>query len=228
MENLMSDNQSSAAQLLTISSVPADNDKLSTGTLQIIARWKDSKEKTISPANRNRAVIIPESLWIDQLECNVKDEEKEVSSALRLHILDSFAELAKDYLSAITEESNWLRTQVPLSHFTITNLLNWQAEQAALSGRLNGDEIKSWIANSATVLAVTNSHGAEIGKALGEQFIKLASPNHGLTPEKAAKILANLWKSDDTDSNTGLRVQMRLTAISKKSAQTANVLDSIL
>lgn len=218
----------SAVQLLTISSVPADNDKLAAGTIQIVARWKDSKDKVIAPANRNRAIIIPEALWIDRLSCEVTDEAKEVSNALRLHILDSFAELAKNYLSAISEESNWLRTQVPLSHFSITNLLNWQAEQAALSGRLNGDEIKSWLTQSVTVKAVTESHGAEIGKALGEQFVKLASPNHGLTPEKAAKILANLWKSDDTDSNTGLRVQMRLTAISKKSADTANVLDSIL
>lgn len=225
----MSDNQTLSANnvnLLTISSVPAE--KLESGMMQIVARWKDSEKKKISPNNRARAIIIPESLWIEKLQCEVTDEAKEISLALRAHILDSFAELAKSYLSAIAEESNWLRTQVPLSHFTITSLLNWQAEQAAISGRLNGEEIAAWVAESATVKAVAKTHGAEIGKALGEQFVKLASPNHGLTPEKAAKILSNLWNPDDTDSNTGLRVQMRLTAISKKNESSQSVLDSIL
>jgi hypothetical protein len=49
-----------------------------------------------------------------------------------------------------------------------------------------------------------------------------------LTPEKAAKVLSSLWQSEDTDTTTGLRVQMRLTAISKKNETGANVLDSIL
>jgi hypothetical protein len=141
---------------------------------------------------------------------------------------DAIADLAKDYLSTIVEESNWIRTQVPQESFTLASLLAWNAERAALSGRLNGEEIKKWIAESVTINTIAFKHGAEIAKALGEQFVKLASPNHGLTPEKASKILANLWNAEDANSNTGLRVQLRLDAISKKNADSANVLDSIL
>jgi hypothetical protein len=211
--------------LLTISSVPAE--KLESNQLQIIARWKDSKEKTVSPNNRNRAVILPANIWSEDLEMSVRGNE-DAGKLLKLHVLDSLAELAKNYLSTICEESGMQRTQVPMEHFTLSALLQWQQEQAAISGRLNSEEIKNWLSESATIRKVTQLHGAEIGKALGEQFVKLAGPNHGLTPEKAAKILGNLWQIEDTDSTTGLRVQMRITSISRKTLQTQNVLDSIL
>jgi hypothetical protein len=126
------------------------------------------------------------------------------------------------------EESNWQRTEVPLEAFTLTALLQWQQERAALSGRLNGDEIKQWLSTSATIKHVATSHGDKIAAALGAQLVKLASPNHGLTPEKASKLLDTLWQAEDADSTTGLRVQLKLTAISKKTEESANVLDSIL
>lgn len=194
--------------------------------MQVVSRWKDSKDKIVSPENRTRSVILPANIWGGSFKCETGNENTD--KLLRIHLLDSFAELAKDYLSAMCEESKMLRREIPLEQFTLSSLLAWQQEQAALSGRLNGEEIKKWIANSATVKAVESVHGAEIGKAMGEQFVKLASPNHGLTAEKAAKILANLWKPEDCENLTGLRVQMRLTAIANKPAQTQNMLDSIL
>lgn len=207
--------------LLTISSVPAE--KLETGQMQIVASWKDTDKRPIAAANRKRAVILPETLWkSDSAVQPIAHKE------LQLHVLDSIAELAKEFLATIVEESNWQRTQVPQESFALSNLLQWQSERAALSGRLNGEEIKQWLATSETIATIKSIHGEKIAGALGEQFVKLASPNHGLTPEKAAKILANLWKPEDANSTTGLRVQLRLTAISNKSAESANMLDSIL
>lgn len=207
--------------LISISSVPAET--LKAEEMQIVATWKDTDKRPISAANRKRAIILPANLW-----ANDPDVQPIGNKDLRLHVLDSIAELAKDYLATIVEESNWQRTEVPCEHFQLTALLQWQGERAALSGRLNGDEIRKWISESATVRDVSTKHGEKIAAALGEQFVKLASPNHGLTPEKASKILDSLWNSDDADSTTGLRVQLRLTAISKKTAETQNVLDSIL
>jgi hypothetical protein len=211
--------------LINISSVAAE--KLSDGQMQIVARWKDSKDKIVAAANRTRAIELPANYWQNETQCEVNGNA-EVTKMLKLHIHDSIAELAKNYLATICEESNMQRTQVPIEHFTLSALLQWQSEQAAISGRLNGDEIKSWLSSSVTIKKVIELHGDKVGNALGEQFVKLASPNHGLTPEKAAKLLSSLWQSEDTDSTTGLRVQMRLTAISKKNADSANVLDSIL
>lgn len=212
------------ANLINISSVAAE--KVEANQLQIVARWKDSKEKTVSPNNRIRAIVLPANQWNEAITVEAGNDE--TSKMLKLHIHDSIADLAKTYLATICEESNMQRTQVPIEQFTLSALLQWQAEQAAISGRLNGDEIKNWLSSSATIKHVSSVHGENIGKALGEQFVKLASPNHGLTPEKAAKLLSSLWQIEDTDSTTGLRVQMRLTAISKKNAETQNVLDSIL
>lgn len=210
--------------LINISSVPAE--KLADGQQQIIARWKDTANRPISAANRVRSVILPANIWSD--ETTISHAESSVAAALKLHLLDSLAELAKSYLSTIVEESNWQRTQVPQEHFSLASLLNWQNEVAALSGRLNGEEITNWLSSSVTIKAVVASHGAAIGTALGAQLVRLASPNHGLTPEKAGKLLSSLWQAEDADSTTGLRVQLRLTAISKKNDNSQNVLDSIL
>jgi hypothetical protein len=213
------------ANLISISSVAAE--KTNEGTMQIVARWKDSKDKVVSPANRVRAIELPANLWQNETHVAVNGND-EMTKMLKLHIHDSIADLAKQYLATICEESNMQRTQVPIEHFTLSALLQWQSEQAAISGRLNGEEIRAWLSQSATIKAVSSSHGEQLGKALGEQFVKLASPNHGLTPEKAAKLLSSLWQPEDTDTTTGLRVQMRLTAISKKNENSANLLDSIL
>lgn len=211
--------------LIQISSVAADSVK--DNELQIVARWKDTDKRPISKENRVRAVILPATIWSNAVSIAATGDDA-ATPMLRLHLLDSIEELAKQYLSTICEESNWQRTQVPQEAFSLSALLTWQQERAALSGRLNGDEIKQWLSSSATISAVATKHGAEIAKALGEQLVKLASPNHGLTPEKASKILANIWQAADADSNTGLRVQLRLTAIRDKSNDSANVLDSIL
>lgn len=209
--------------LLNISSVIPETPK---DSIVITARWKETKDKPLSANNRNRSIILPSNIWSTEFQVNHANGD--TAKALRLVMLESITDLAKSYLSTICEESNMLRTQVPLEHFTLSSLLTWSAEQSALSGRLNGDEIKAWVSQSVTVKEVATAHGEKIATALGEQFVKLASPNHGLTPEKADKILTNLWKPEDCDTTTGLRVQMRLTAISKKSEQTANLLDSIL
>lgn len=207
--------------LINITSVPAD--KLEATQMQVVARWKDTDKRPIAAANRVRAITLPVDLWTGDASVSTVTND-----VLRLFLLDAVADLAKEYLSTIVEESKWLRTQVPQEHFSLSALLAWQQERAALSGRLNGDEIKQWLKQSATIASIATKHGAEIAGALGDTFVKLASPNHGLTPEKAAKILSNLWDASDTDTNTGLRVQLRLTAISQKTESTANVLDSIL
>lgn len=207
--------------LLTITSVPAETVKPE--ELQIVARWKNTDARPIATANRVRAVILPKTIW--ETDTNVTPVQFQ---PLRLFVLDGLEQLATDYLRSVVEDSNWQRTQVPADAFTLSSLLTWQADQAAISGRLNGDTIKAWLTSSVTIASVTQVHGAKVGEALGAQLVKLASPNHGLTPEKADKLLSNLWKSEDADSTTGLRVMLRLQAIRDKAQDSANVLDSIL
>lgn len=189
--------------------------------LQIVARWKDSEKRIVPKENRARAVIIPSNLWDD--ECN---HVKEKSVSLSLFVRDALEELAKSYLSEICESSGWQRREVNQDAFSVSSLLTWQAEQAATAGRLNGEAIKAWVAKSATVAKMTETHGEKIGVAFGELLVKLAGPNHGISPEKADKILSTMWDVKDGDDNTGLRVMLRLQAIRDKQPD-ANVLDSI-
>ena len=207
------------SNLLQISSVAAESVK--DDQLQIVARWKSTEKRTIPAANKERAVVIPSALWDNSIDSTMQP-------ALKLFLLDAVMDLAKSYLSTIVEESNWMRTSVNEDAFSINSLLTWNSEQSAISGRLNGEEITKWLAQSVTIRTITEKHGKEIADALGKQFVKLASPNHGLTPEKANKLLTNLWQADDADSNTGLRIQVRLQAIRDKAAESANMLDSIL
>jgi hypothetical protein len=209
--------------LITISStVPATVSKES---LAVVARWKNGKNpdgtaKIVADANRVRSVILPATIWTADVESDNKP--------LQLFILDAVAELAKDYLGKICDDSNMLRTQVNEDAFTLAKLLEWNGEQAAISGRLNGDTIKEWLAESVTIADVTAKHGKEISDALGAQFVKLASPNHGLNPTKAEKILTNVFNGKDADSTTGLRVMLRLQAIRDKVENSeANKLEAI-
>lgn len=206
---------------LTISSVVPESTK-DDETL-IVARWKNTDARPIAAANRARAVVIPSNLWSDDPSVRTMQ-----SKELRLFLLDSIHELAKNYLSAIVEDSKWMRTEVPQEAFSLPSLLTWQAEQAAISGRLNGEEIRKWLASSITVTSIKTSHGEKVADALGSQLVKLASPNHGLTPEKAEKLLSSIWKQEDADSTTGLRVMLRLQAIRDKQQESENLLDSIL
>lgn len=211
-------------QLINITSVPAE--KVETNQLQIVARWKSTDKNPVPECNKVRAVIIDGSTWNNEPSINKLSDPSE--KTLRLFLLDAIEEVAVSYLRSIVEDSKHQRTQVNLDAFSLSNLLQWQAEQAAISGRLNGDTIKQWISQSATVASVTSAHGEKVGKALSDQFIKLAGPNHGLTPEKADKLLSSLWKVEDADTTTGLRVMLRLQAIRDKAKDEANVLDSIL
>ncbi len=206
--------------LLTISSVVpstvSDTEQL------VIARWKDTDKRPISAANRARCVTLPANQWSGNSEVTA------LSDSLKMFVLDAVSELAVSYLRTIVEDGNWQRTEVNADAFSLASLLQWSGEQAAISGRLNGDEIKKWLATSVTISTVSEKHGKDIATALGNQFVKLASPNHGLTPEKAEKLLTTLWQANDADSTTGLRVQLRLQAIRDKAQESANVLDSIL
>lgn len=209
-----------APALLTISSVVPDS--APAGKMLLVARWKSTDKRTIPATNQRRCVELPANIWTDAIN-NGTD-----SKSFLVFVHDAIEELARKYLSTIVESDNWLRTQVNEPAFSLSALLAWNEEQAALSGRLNGDTIKEWVSQSATVAAVSATHGAKVGAAIGEQFVKLAGPNHGLTPEKADKLLTNLWKAEDADSMTGLKVMLRLQAIRDKPANSDNVLDSIL
>jgi hypothetical protein len=194
------------------------------GKLLIEQRWKQTADgQQLAPANRYRAIELPADIWMAPITAMGNGT---ASQQFQLFVHDAIADLAKSYLKSICEESNMARVQVPQESFALDA---WNAERAAISGRLNGDEIKAWLKQSATVASVATAHGDKVADAFGAQLVKLASPNHGLTADKADKLLTNLWQAADVDTTTGLRVYLKLQAIRDKVATTeANVLDSIL
>lgn len=177
----------------------------------IACNWKSTDKRTISPANKYRAVIVPATIWSDGTNA-----ARTHSNALAILVEDAIEGLAKDYLSSIVEQSNWMRTQVPQEDFTLASLLRWSEERAAMSGRLNGDAIKAWAEKSVTVKNFAATNGSDKGNKLVAAFTKLAGPNHGWTPEKAAKMLSTIFAAEDTSDTTGMRVMLRLESIRDK------------
>lgn len=209
------------SNLIQITSVVADS--IPEGKLQLVVRFKDTDKQPISAANRVRAIMLPANIWSDDDDVSkVKN-----NNLLSLFLHDAIEELAKSYLSTIIRDSNWMRLEVPEEHFFLSSLLEWQQEQSASTSRLNAEVIKAWVAGSYTIASIKEAHSEKHATALGEQFVKLAGPNHGLTPEKAEKILSNLWDNRDTDDNTGMRVMLRLQAIKNKKAD-GNLLEDLL
>lgn len=195
--------------IVTVAPTAKDNERV------IAATWKSTEKRTISPANKYRAVIVPDNIWHDGTSA-----AKTHSPALAVLVDDAIEGLAKEYLSSIVEQSNWMRTQVPADDFTLSALLKWSEERAAMSGRLNGDAIKAWAEKSVTVKNFSTANGADKGEKLVQAFVKLAGPNHGWTPERAAKMITTIFAADDADDNIGARVLLRLESIRDKPTPT--------
>lgn len=195
--------------LINISSKPAET--VGANELQIICTFKDTEKRPISAANKKRAIIIPANIW--------NDPTQNLQGSFKVFVLDAIEELAKSYLAAIVEESNWMRTQVPQEDFNLENLLAWQNQRAEASSRLNADAIKAWAEKSATVTNARTVHGDKVAAALVDTFAKLAGPNHGLAPDRATKILTKLWQAADNNDPTGVRVQLRMQGIIDKASK---------
>lgn len=205
--------------LINITSKPAETTKAD--ELQIVASWKDTDKRPIAAANKKRAVILPANIWSAQTA--------NMENSFRVFVLDAIEELAKSYLAAIVESSNWMRTQVPQEDFNLENLLAWQNQRAEMSGRLSADAIKAWAEQSATVLNAKTVHGDKVASALVDTFSKLAGPNHGLAPDRATKILSKLWQAADSNDPVGVRIQLRMQGIIDKAAKTQeDVLGDVL
>ena len=205
--------------LINISSKPAET--VGANEMQVIATWKDTEKRPISAANKKRAIILPANIWSAQTA--------NMENSFRVFVLDAIEELAKAYLTEIVKASNWLRTQVPQEDFQLENLLAWQNQRAEMSGRLDADAIKAWAEKSATVTNARTVHGDKVAAALIDTFSKLAGPNHGLAPDRAAKILTKLWQAADSNDPTGVRVQLRMQGIIDKANKTQeDVLGDVL
>jgi hypothetical protein len=200
--------EATMANLLNIVSVqPA---AITAGMQLIEQTWKTTEKQIIPAANKYRAVELPADLW------TTDDTISSARDSLKLFMLDAIYDLAKAYLKHIVEDSNWQRSQVDVDSFKLDALLAWNAERAALAGRLNAEAITAWLAESVTVKAFTAKKGADVGKALGAQLVKLAGPNHGLTAERATQLLTNIWQAEDVGTMMGLRIYNRIQAIANK------------
>ena len=190
------------------------------GEALIAYNWRSSKDKLVPDSQKHRSILIPVSLL-------VTDEVRAVPVKFRGIVIGALEEIAADRLADFCQSSNMMATTISADLFQVDALLAWNAERQQLQQRLTADEVKAWAPTSATVAAVTAKHGAAHGSAMIAQLVKLAGPNHGLTPDKASKILANLWQAADADHITGLRVMLRLQGI-RDATSSEELLDAIL
>lgn len=195
--------------------VPAD------GSMVLVSyNWRTTSNRVVPDSQKHRSVLVPAGLLFDQ-------SVEAVPVRFRGMVQAALLEIASQRLADFCMDSSMVATTIGDSLLSTDSLMAWNADRIALQQRLTADEIKAWAPTSATVQAILAQHGKPHADALCAQLVKLAGPNHGLTPERAANLLAKLWKQQDADSLVGLRVLLRLQAI--KDAPTAeSVLDSLL
>jgi hypothetical protein len=202
---------------ITIHTVKAEQ---TSGFVLVQYNWRTTAQKVVPESQKHRSCLVP-------VENIVSQEVKEIPAKFRAIVLSALETIASERLADFCQSSNMMAATISADLFNVDALLAWNNERQQLQQRLTADEVKAWAPTSATVLAISAKHGAAHGTAMVAQLVKLAGPNHGLTPEKAGKILDNLWTASDADNLTGLRVMLRLQAI--REATTADdMLDSIL
>ena len=182
--------------------------------ITLSATWRNTATKVVPESQKYRSVAVPEEYISTQ-------EVKEVPSKYRGIIIDALITIGGERLADFCQNSNMMATTVSAELFR-------NADRKALQQRLTADELKAWAPTSATVKAAHAAYSEEQANAIANLLVKLASPNHGLTPVQAGNFLARVWESADADSITGLRVQLRLQSIADSSAAAADALSAIL
>jgi hypothetical protein len=182
--------------------------------------WRTTTNRVVPDSQKHRSVLVPAHVLFDQ-------SVREISERFRPMIHAALLEIASQRLADFCMDSSMAATTIGEQLFSTDALMLWNSERQALQQRLTADEIKAWLPASHTLAAVRTAHGAKVADALGAQLCKLAGPNHGLTPDRAGKLLATLWNAADAESMVGLRVMLRLQAI-KDAPSAESVLDSLL
>lgn len=195
--------------------VPAD------GSMVLVSyNWRTTTNRVVPDSQKHRSVLVPAAILFDASVSSVPERFRPMVQAALL-------EIASQRLADFCMDSSMVATTIGDSLLSTDSLLSWNAARIALQQRLTAEEIKTWAPTSATVQAVRATYGKEPADAVITQLVKLAGPNHGLTPERAGKLLASLWQQSDADHIVGLRVLLRLQAI-KDAPSAESVLDSLL
>lgn len=190
------------------------------GHIVIAYNWRSTDKRVVPDSQKHRSILVPESLVADESVALVP-------STYRPMVVDALVEIARARLADYCESSSMMATAISADLFAAPALMAWNADRIALQQRLTADEIKAWLPTSKTVAFATATHGDAVGKAVGEQLVKVAGPNHGMTPAKATNFLTRLWQAADADSITGLRLQLRLQVIAEGKS-TDDVLAAVL
>ena len=205
--------------------------ELKLGEIMLSADNRSTKEKKLSDAERIRRAVLPNSVW-GELSATLNGEKSQgLSDILR----NALKLIANDRLRDALNE-NPLAREIPLSSFTVPELLRWSEETATSRGSITftRDDATSWFATSATRAAIVQKHSsnpklAGILAMLEARFGALAAKNHGLkSEEEANKLLAMIADSDTTGERAALvgEITGRLTHIAKQMAERAKA-DSV-
>lgn len=194
--------------------------QIAEGLVLVSYNWRSTEKRIVPDSQKHRSVLVPATVIFDESVASVP-------ARFRAMIQSALLEIAAARLADFCMDSSMAATTINASLLSTESLLRWNSDRLALQQRLTADEIKSWAPTSATVLSVLAAHGKPAADALLVQLVKLAGPNHGLTPERAGKLLSALWKSEDADNLVGLRVLLRLQSI-KEAPSAESVLDNLL
>lgn len=168
--------------------------------VQISANARETAANKVSDAQRYRNIWIPEFSLP-----SIEDKFRPV-------LLSKLYELAKSRFELDMEESNRLATQVPASNYSLSGLLDFFATQS-LSGRMTKEAVEAWFIGSATRAYIVSKKDEATATKYGQQYAKMASPNHGVNPPTCTALLSVMQPADlsgETASSVATAIATRL------------------
>lgn len=211
---------------------------LSLGQIQLSADRRSTKEAPLTDAQRIRRAVIPATHWGEISATLNGNQSQSLTDVLRSSIQAIASERLRDVLAAEP-----LTRILPLSDFTVTALLTWNADTASNRGSIafTRDQVEAWLPTSATLKQFATKHAnkpqlATLITYVSNRFAALAAKNHGLKEEgDALKLLALLAPEDSEPSNPQLalvtEIISRLEYIAKslkaKAAETTISMDDL-
>lgn len=191
------------------------------GELLISYNWRSTAANPVAEANKYRAVCVPASHLHTA-------EVLSVPAAYRALLIAALEEIASQRLADYCKQHTMHATVVSADLFRAADLLAWNADRTALQQRLTAEEVREWAKTSSTIAHIAAAHSDAHAAALTATLAKLAGPNHGITPEVAARLLSAVWQESDTDSITGLRIFTKLDGIRSATRKADDLLAGIL
>lgn len=195
---------------------------LAIGEIQFKADKRSTKENPIPDAERIRRVVLPANVW-GAIEGSIDGSKSQgLTDVLRSALRSIGDDRLKDFLA-----ENPMSREIPVSMFTVSELLKWSEETATSRGSITftRQDAEKWFSDHVweTIKGkYPENKQTAIKGFLSNRFGALAAKNHGLSEASDATKLMTLIPDAAINLPTTIEIIGRLQHIEKQLTAKAN------